>query len=287
MTTHGALLHGKPLAHELNQSLAARVHRDAQNGLRPPCLCTVLVGEDPPSAVYVRAKQRAAKQAGLATRHHQLPADAAQTTLLRLIHQLNGDDAVDGILVQLPLPRHLDTQTILRSVDPAKDVDGFHPLNVGLLHAGTPRFVPCTPRACLFLLHHAQVPLAGARAVVVGRSAIVGQPMARLLLGEHATVTVCHSRTTNLAAVTAEADVIIAAAGRPRLLGREHIKPGATVIDVGITRDAASKLRGDVDTDAVLPVVRAITPVPGGVGPLTIAMLLQNTYIARKGMLAK
>ncbi|MEM7495560.1 MAG: bifunctional 5,10-methylenetetrahydrofolate dehydrogenase/5,10-methenyltetrahydrofolate cyclohydrolase [Myxococcota bacterium] len=287
MTTHGTLLRGKPLAHELNRSLAARVQRDAQNGPRPPCLCTVLVGDDPPSALYVRAKQRAAKQAGLFTQHHQLPADTAQKTLLCLIHRLNADDAVDGILVQLPLPDHINTQTVLRAVDPAKDVDGFHPLNVGLLHAGTPRFIPCTPRACLFLLHHARVPLAGARAVVVGRSAIVGQPMARLLLGEHATVTVCHSRTTDLAAVTAEADVIIAAAGRPHLLGREHVKPGATVIDVGTRRDAAGKLRGDVDTDAVLPVVHAITPVPGGVGPLTIAMLLENTYIARRGMPAK
>ena len=282
MATQGILLQGKPLAQELNKQLAIRVQRDIQNGLRPPCLCTVLVGDDPASALYVRGKQRVAKQVGLSTQHHQLPADVTQKTLLHLIHQLNTDDSVHGILVQLPLPKHMDTQAVLCSVNPAKDVDGFHPLNVGLLHAGTPRFVPCTPRACLFLLQHAQVPLAGAHAVVIGRSRIVGQPMARLLLGEHATVTICHSCTNNLAAVTAQADVIIAATGSPHLLGKQHIKPGATVIDVGITRDKEGKLCGDVNTAAVLPIVHAITPVPGGVGPLTIAMLLDSTYIARQ-----
>jgi methylenetetrahydrofolate dehydrogenase (NADP+)/methenyltetrahydrofolate cyclohydrolase len=215
-----------------------------------------------------------------------LPASVTETELLRLVRQLNDDADVDGILVQMPLPRGIRSEAVLETIDPSKDVDGFHAVNVGALWSGQRGLVPCTPRGCMRLLAEAGVKLAGARAVVVGRSNIVGKPMAALLLAEHATVTLAHSRTADLAARCREADVLIAAVGRARLLGADAIKPGAVVIDVGQNRDDEGKLCGDVDYAAALPIASAITPVPGGVGPMTIAMLLDNTLIAARARVA-
>ncbi len=247
---------------------------------RAPGLHVVLAGDDPASAVYVRHKEKAAAQAGFEGKVHRLPSSVTQEEIEGLVRQLNLDPTVDGILVQLPLPPGIVEKPILELIDPAKDVDGFHAVNVGALWSGLPGLVPCTPRGCLRLLEEGKVNLAGARAVVIGRSNIVGKPVAALLLQQHATVTIAHSRTQDLPARCREADVIVAAVGRAKMVGADWVKPGAAVIDVGMNRDENGKLCGDVDYDAVKDVAGAITPVPGGVGPMTIAMLMDNTLQA-------
>lgn len=275
------LLDGKSLSARLREQTAADVRRlVAQTGL-VPSLAAVLVGHDPASQVYIRNKHAACEQAGLRTTVHRLESDTSNDALLGLVAQLNNDPSVHGILVQLPLPGHLDTQRVLDAVAPEKDVDCFHPENVGRLVQGRTRFAPCTPQGVMELLAHYEIPLRGRHAVVLGRSEIVGKPMASLLLqrGADATVTVCHSQTRDLPSITRQADVLIAAIGRPRFVTAEMVRPGAVVVDVGINRTEAG-LCGDVDFDAVAPLASHITPVPGGVGPLTIAMLLRNTLTA-------
>jgi methylenetetrahydrofolate dehydrogenase (NADP+)/methenyltetrahydrofolate cyclohydrolase len=267
------IIDGAALARALRAALAERLRA---SGARPG-LAVVLVGDDPASQVYVRNKTRACDEAGIASFERRLPESTSQAELLRVIDILNRDDSVHGILVQLPLPKHISTQSVIEAVSPHKDVDGFHPENLGLLASGHPRFVPCTPAGVMRLLDHAGVEIAGRNAVVVGRSGIVGKPVALLLLEKHATVTICHSRTRDLANEIGRADVLIAAVGRPRMIAGGMVKPGAAVIDVGINRDPAGKLCGDVDYDAMLGTASCITPVPGGVGPMTIAMLLENT----------
>jgi methylenetetrahydrofolate dehydrogenase (NADP+)/methenyltetrahydrofolate cyclohydrolase len=239
----------------------------------------VLVGEDPASVIYTRNKEKAAAAAGIRGRLHRLGADISEAALVAHVLALNADDAVDGVLVQLPLPRHVDPNRIVDSVDPAKDVDGFHPTNAGLLACGRPALVACTPQGCMHLIGLTGIPLAGARAVMLGRSNIVGKPMAQLLLAAHATVTVAHSRTAALGALCREADVLVVAIGRAHLVQGDWIKPGAVVIDVGMNR-SEGRLCGDVDTEAARERAGWITPVPGGVGPMTIACLLANTLLA-------
>ena len=274
------LIDGKAIAQALRIDVASGVRRFLEAHSRVPALHVVLVGDDPASAVYVRNKEKAGIEAGMRGEVHRLPATSSAAELHALVERLNRDPAVDGILVQLPLPKHIPVEPLLESVDPAKDVDGFHPVNVGKLWSGRKALVPCTPRGCLHLLRSAEIPLEGARALVVGRSNIVGKPMAALLLGAHATVTLAHSRSRDLPARCREADVLIVAAGQPRLVEGSWIKPGATVIDVGMHRGADGKLFGDVDFASASAVAGAITPVPGGVGPMTIAMLLDNTLRA-------
>jgi methylenetetrahydrofolate dehydrogenase (NADP+)/methenyltetrahydrofolate cyclohydrolase len=274
------LIDGKAIAQALRIDVASGVRRFLEAHSRVPALHVVLVGDDPASAVYVRNKEKAVVEAGMRGEVHRLPATTSAAELHALVDRLNRDPAVDGILVQLPLPKHIPVDPLLESVDPAKDVDGFHPVNVGKLWSGRDALVPCTPRGCLHLLRSAEIPLEGVRALVVGRSNIVGKPMAALLLGAHATVTLAHSRSRDLPARCREADVLIVAAGQPRLVEGSWIKPGATVIDVGMHRGADGKLFGDVDFASASTVAGAITPVPGGVGPMTIAMLLDNTLRA-------
>jgi methylenetetrahydrofolate dehydrogenase (NADP+)/methenyltetrahydrofolate cyclohydrolase len=245
-----------------------------------PGLAVVLVGEDPASSIYVRTKDRAAREAGIEARTIRLPAQTAQTVLLATIQTLNDDPAIDGILVQLPLPRGLDSQAVIEAIDPAKDVDGFHPINVGHLADGRPALVPCTPLGVMKLLRAVGVDLTGAVAVVLGRSAIVGRPMARLLVAADATVTIVHSRTRDLPAECRRAEILIAAVGKPEMVQAGWIRPGATVIDVGINRLPDGRLVGDVAFEACAAVAGAITPVPGGVGPMTVACLLENTLTA-------
>jgi methylenetetrahydrofolate dehydrogenase (NADP+)/methenyltetrahydrofolate cyclohydrolase len=242
-----------------------------------PGLAVVLVGEHPASQVYVRSKAKAARECGVEAFDHQLPASTSQAELLGLVHKLNADPSVDGILVQLPLPEQIDSRVILEAISPAKDVDGFHPENVGLLTVGMPRFVPCTPKGCMVLLAEAGVALRGARALVVGRSNIVGKPMALLLMAADATVTIAHSKTRDLAGEVGRADVLIAAIGKAEMIRGEWIRPGAVVIDVGQNKRPDGKLVGDVEFEAARERAHAITPVPGGVGPMTIAMLLDST----------
>ena len=279
------LIDGKAVAQRLRADVAAAAASlKAAYGVVPG-LAAVLVGDDPASQVYVKSKTRATDDAGLRGFTHRLPAATSETELLRLVAQLNADDAVDGILVQLPLPKQIDAQRVIEAIHPSKDVDGFHPENVGRLWSGGRALVPCTPYGCL-LLARASLgsKLAGAEAVVLGRSNIVGKPMAALLLGEHCTVTVAHSRTRDLPAVARRADLLVAAVGRPEMVRGDWIKPGATVIDVGINRiatdDGKSRLVGDVAFAEARQVAGAITPVPGGVGPMTIACLLRNTLVA-------
>jgi methylenetetrahydrofolate dehydrogenase (NADP+)/methenyltetrahydrofolate cyclohydrolase len=270
------ILDGRALAASLRAYILAR----AQTLPYRPGLAVVLVGEDPASTVYVRSKDRAAREAGLDARTIRLPADTTQPDLLAVVQQLNDDPSVDGILVQLPLPPHIAARAVIEAIDPAKDVDGFHPLNVGRLQDNLPVLTPCTPRGCMKLLTLSGVNLAGARAVVLGRSSIVGRPVAALLLAQNATVTIAHSRTRDLPAECRRADVVVAAVGRPEMVRGDWISPGAIVIDVGINRLPDGRLVGDVATDECLPHSGAITPVPGGVGPLTIACLLENTLLA-------
>ncbi len=277
------IIDGKTFAARIRTEVAAHVARLGAATGTAPGLAVVLVGEDPASQVYVRSKHAATVEAGMASFEHRLPAATTQAELLALIGRLNADPAVHGILVQLPLPAHLNADAVINAIDPAKDVDGFHISNVGLLATGQKAMVPCTPLGCLMLLRDRLGSLAGAEAVVIGRSNIVGKPMAQLLLRDSATVTVAHSRTRDLAAVCRRADILVAAVGRPEMITGEMVKAGATVIDVGINRverDGKARLVGDVDFASVAAVAGAITPVPGGVGPMTIACLLANTLTA-------
>jgi methylenetetrahydrofolate dehydrogenase (NADP+) / methenyltetrahydrofolate cyclohydrolase len=269
------LMDGKALAERIRAQVAQEVNELAHVGLT-----TILVGEDPASELYIRRKHDAAKEVGIVARDYRLVEDTSEQELLDLIAQLNAEDAVDGILVQLPLPAQIDEQRALDAVDPAKDVDGFHPVNAGRLFLGQEGLVAATPTGIMTLLEEYEVPLVGARAVVVGRSIIVGKPVALLLLAQHATVTICHSRTVDLAAHTSEADVLVVAVGQPGLISVDMVKEGATVIDVGMNR-TPDGLRGDVDP-AVAERAGLLTPVPGGVGPMTIASLLRNTVKAAR-----
>ena len=277
------LIDGKAIAAQCRAATAQRVGAFTTRTGVVPHLAAVLVGEDPASAVYVKSKQKACEQAGLRSTLQHLPATTSQSELLDFIAKWNEDSTIHGILVQLPLPRAINETAVLEAVRPQKDVDGFHPENIGLLVQGRPRFVPCTPCGCQHLIRTTGIPTAGAHAVVLGRSEIVGKPMGLLLMqkGEmgDATVTICHSRTRNLAEITRQADILIAAIGRPEFVTAEMVKPGAVVIDVGINR-VEGRLVGDVDFAAVRERASWITPVPGGVGPMTIAMLLQNTVFA-------
>jgi methylenetetrahydrofolate dehydrogenase (NADP+)/methenyltetrahydrofolate cyclohydrolase len=276
------ILDGKALAERRRAALAGEVARFVERHGRPPGLDVVLVGDDPASVVYTRNKEKAATALGIRGALHRLPADAADAAVLERVAGLVADPAVDGILVQLPLPGGIDPDRVLAAIDPQKDVDGFHPLNAGLLASGRPALVPCTPRGCMLLVAESGRALAGARAVVVGRSNIVGKPVAQLLLAAHATVTIAHSRTVHLDALCREADVLVVAVGRPHAVRGDWIKPGAVVVDVGINRGADGKLVGDVDTAAASERAGWITPVPGGVGPMTIACLLENTLLAAR-----
>ena len=275
---------GKAAAAALRERIAAGVAEFERRAGRPPGLATVLVGEDPASAVYVRSKNRATAEAGMASFAHNLPDTTTEAELLDLVIALNADNQVDGILVQLPLPGQIDSSRVLATIEPAKDVDGFHALNAGRLAVGLEALVPCTPLGCLHLLKSELGDLSGLNAVVIGRSNIVGKPMAMLLLGESATVTIAHSRTRDLPDVVRRADIVVAAVGRAEMVRGDWIKPGATVIDVGINRlpadDGKGRLVGDVAYDEAAQVAAAITPVPGGVGPMTIAMLMRNTLVA-------
>jgi methylenetetrahydrofolate dehydrogenase (NADP+) / methenyltetrahydrofolate cyclohydrolase len=283
--SRAAIIDGAGFAAGLRTRVAAGVAEFCEKTGRAPGLAVVLVGEDPASQVYVRSKGKATEEAGMVSIEHRLPADTSQDTLLALVEQLNADPAVDGILVQLPLPSQIDEQAVIEAIDPAKDVDGFHPVNAGRLASGLDGFVPCTPLGCLMLLKDRLGDLSGLDAVVIGRSNIVGKPMAQLLLRESCTVTIAHSRTRDLPDVVSRADIVVAAVGRPRMVKGDWLKPGATVIDVGINRVPAdepgkTRLVGDVDFDSAREVVGAITPVPKGVGPMTIAVLLRNTLVS-------
>ena len=283
-----SVIDGRAIAAEIREQVAAEVEGFSAQAGRAPGLATVLVGDDPGSAVYVASKQRACAEVGMRALDERLSGQASLEDVGALLARLNDDPDVSGVLLQLPLPEHLDDAALTAMIDPAKDVDGLTPVNAGLLSLGRPGIRPCTPTGVLVLLADSGVPLQGSEAVVVGRSNLFGKPMAQLLLAENATVTVCHSRTRDLPAMCARADVLIVAVGRPRMVTREFVKPGAVVIDVGVNRiepeQAGNKsgLVGDVDFDAVLPVAGAITPVPGGVGPMTIAMLLRNTLQAAR-----
>ena len=283
--TIGKLIDGKAFAADLRTQVADGVAAFVAAQGRKPGLAVVLVGEDPASAVYVKSKGKMTVEVDMESFEYRRPASIGADELLELIEELNGDPRVDGILVQLPLPKHLDEQAVIAAIDPAKDVDGFHVINSGRLAVGLPALVPCTPLGCLMLLKDELGDLSGLEAVVVGRSNIVGKPMAQLLLAENCTVTIAHSRTRDLASVVHRADIVVAAVGRPEMVKGEWIKPGATVIDVGINRvpaeeEGKSRIVGDVATAEAISHVRAITPVPGGVGPMTIAVLLRNTLVA-------
>jgi methylenetetrahydrofolate dehydrogenase (NADP+)/methenyltetrahydrofolate cyclohydrolase len=271
---------GKALAQQIRNELAEKVRALVEAGRRPPCLAVVLVGDDPASASYINGKRRACERIGMASVERDLPASASERDVLAVVEALNRDDGVDGILVQLPLPRGVRPAAVAEAIDPAKDVDGLHPINAGRLLAGTQGLAPCTPLGILEILDRHGVRLEGARAVVIGRSDIVGKPVALLLLQRHATVTICHSRTRDLPAVCREADVLIAAVGRARLVEPGWIKPGAAVIDVGVNAENDGQLVGDVDFEGALAVAGLLTPPRGGVGPMTITMLLRNTLQA-------
>jgi len=273
-----ALLDGRIMSAELTEKIALRVRALKEKGVVPG-LAVILVGNDPASEIYVRNKGKGCEETGMLSRTIRLEADTDQARLEQEIEQLNRDPAIHGILVQLPLPAHLDTQSALARILPEKDVDGFHLINAGCLMTGTEGVVPCTPKGALYMMQHAGIELEGKEAVVVGRSNIVGKPMAMLLLQENCTVTVCHSRTRDLAEHTRRADILVAAIGKPRFITREMVKEGAVVIDVGVNR-VDGKVCGDVDFEGVSQVASWITPVPGGVGRMTIAMLLQNTLEA-------
>jgi methylenetetrahydrofolate dehydrogenase (NADP+)/methenyltetrahydrofolate cyclohydrolase len=273
------LLDGKSLAAQVRADVKRRVAHLAQRGIRPG-LAVILAGDDPASKVYVRNKVRACEETGVRSWLCEYPATVSQAEILSKMEELNKDRAIHGILVQLPLPKHMDAQRVLDAVAPAKDVDGFHERNLGALLAGKPGIVPCTPAGVMRLLDHAAVPIAGQRAVVIGRSNIVGKPLALLLLQRDATVTICHSKTREIEAIAKHADILVAAVGRAKLVTAAMVKPGACVVDVGVNRLADGTLAGDVDFQAAKEVAGWITPVPGGVGPMTIAMLLENCLYA-------
>ncbi len=269
------MIDGKAISAQIKDEVKARVEAYKAEG-KEVCLAVILVGSDPASGVYVGNKKKACAYTGMTSLSYELPADTSQEELLALIDELNNRADVNGILVQLPLPAHIDEDKIIDAIDPKKDVDGFHPSNVGALCIGKPGFVSCTPAGIIELLKRSGVEIAGKECVVIGRSNIVGKPMAQLLLKENGTVTIAHSRTKNLAEVTKRADILVVAVGRPKMITAEYVKEGAVVIDVGIHRDENNKLCGDVDFAAVADKCSAITPVPGGVGPMTIAMLMHN-----------
>jgi methylenetetrahydrofolate dehydrogenase (NADP+)/methenyltetrahydrofolate cyclohydrolase len=273
------VIDGKAIAAKLRGEVAVSAAALRAKGIAPT-LAVVLVGDDPASAVYVRSKTKAAREAGVEPRDHKLPATTTQQELMALVESLNRDPEVDGILVQMPLPPHLDSDAVIRSLDPDKDVDGLHALSLGYLAQGKPRFVPCTPKGCMRLLREVNVDPAGLRAVVLGRSLLVGKPVSLLLQNANATVTVCHSKTRDLAGEVKRADIVVAAIGKPEMVKGDWIADGAIVLDVGINRTADGKLVGDVEFAAASQRARAITPVPGGVGPMTIACLLENTVEA-------
>ena len=274
------ILHGKPVAEKVLGDVRASVERlKAASGVTPT-LAVVLIGDDPASQVYVRNKKRAADSVGIATQDFIHPAGLSRGELLDLIRRLNADRGIHGVLIQLPLPKGLDEDEVIATLAPEKDADGLHPENLGRLLAGAPATVPCTPAGCLEILDHYGAKLEGAEAVVIGRSRLVGKPLAQLLLARHATVTMCHTRTRDLAGHARRADILCVAAGRPRMVTGDMVKPGAWVIDVGVNRLDTGKLAGDVDFDSVSAVAAAITPVPGGVGLMTVAMLMRNTLLA-------
>nr|WP_067296751.1 bifunctional methylenetetrahydrofolate dehydrogenase/methenyltetrahydrofolate cyclohydrolase FolD [Marinobacterium profundum] len=283
---YAARIDGKAFALALRADVAQGAAGFQADVGRQPGLAVVLVGDDPASQVYVKTKMRQAAEAGITSFPHLLPGSTSQTELLELIARLNSDDRVDGILVQLPLPAQIEEAAVIEAIDPAKDVDGFHPINVGRLSTGQSALVPCTPLGCLLLLQDRLGDLSGLKAVVVGRSNIVGKPMGQLLLNAHCTVTTVHSRSRDLAAECRSADILVVAVGRPEMIDASYIKPGATVLDVGINRielaDGASRLTGDVNFVAASSVAAAVTPVPGGIGPMTVACLLRNTLTAAK-----
>ncbi|MEW6031294.1 MAG: bifunctional methylenetetrahydrofolate dehydrogenase/methenyltetrahydrofolate cyclohydrolase FolD [Bacillota bacterium] len=273
------IIDGKQVSASIREELARRTAElKARHGLIPG-IGVVLVGEDPASQSYVKSKERTAEELGFYSKTHRVPVETSEAEVLRLVEEFNRDPKIHGILVQLPLPPHINENAVIYAIDPKKDVDGFHPVNIGRLHMGEECFVPCTPNGVIELLDRTGVELKGKNAVVVGRSNIVGKPVSMLLLSRHATVTICHSRTRDLAAECRRADVLVAAVGKARLITAEMIKPGAVVIDVGVNR-VDGKLVGDVDFEGAAKVASAITPVPGGVGPMTIAMLMKNTLLA-------
>jgi methylenetetrahydrofolate dehydrogenase (NADP+)/methenyltetrahydrofolate cyclohydrolase len=289
--TQAKVIDGRAVAAGLRNRIAAEAARLRNEMDLTAGLATVLIGSDPSSQVYVRGKVRACSTVGIASFELRLPADISEAALVTEVEKLNGDDRVDGILVQLPLPHHIDAQRVITAIDPAKDVDGLHPFNVGRLWSGRPGLVPCTPQGCLILLRAIHGDLSGATAVVIGRSNLVGKPVAALLLSADCTVTMIHSKSRNAASISRGADIVVAAMGRPQMIGADWVKPGATVIDVGVNPvtlpDGRSRLVGDVDYASVGAVAGAITPVPGGVGPMTIACLLLNTVLAacrRRGL---
>ncbi len=270
------IIDGKIISAQIKEELKQKVAEIKRTQGTEICLAVIQVGSDPASTVYVGNKKKACAYIGIASLAYELPEETTQEELLELIHELNDNDKVHGILVQLPLPGQINENAVIRAIDPKKDVDGFHPQSVGALCIGQPGFVSCTPAGIIQLLKRSGIEIAGKECVVVGRSNIVGKPMALLLLRENATVTVAHSRTKDLGEVTGRADILVVAVGRPKMITREYVKEGAVVIDVGIHRDENNKLCGDVDYDDVAPICSAITPVPGGVGPMTIAMLMHN-----------
>ena len=275
-------LDGKAISAQIREEIKAEAAAFAAENNYAPGLAVVIVGEDPASQVYVRNKKKGCEEVGFYSEVYALPESTTQAELNELVDRLNGDDKIHGILVQLPLPRHLDENEVLLRIDPSKDVDAFHPYNVGKIMIGDYDFLPCTPAGVMAILERSGIDPAGKSCVVIGRSNIVGKPMAMLLLHANGTVTVCHSRTKNLAEVTRGADILVVAIGRADYVGADMVKPGAVVIDVGMNRRADGKLTGDVDFAAVEPIASAITPVPGGVGPMTITMLLKNTLTAAK-----
>jgi methylenetetrahydrofolate dehydrogenase (NADP+)/methenyltetrahydrofolate cyclohydrolase len=279
------LIDGNALAQHWREQVARNCVALQAQGVKPG-LAVLLVGDNPASQVYVRNKVKACEQAGLHSVLEQWPADLSEADLLARVHALNHDPLIHGILVQLPLPAHIDAHKVIEAIDPAKDVDGFHVASAGALMTGLPGFWPCTPHGCMKMLESINYPLSGKHAVVIGRSNIVGKPMALMLLAQNATVTICHSRTANLKAITLQADVIVAAVGQRNTVTADMVKPGAVVIDVGMNRNEAGKLCGDVDFEGVRQVAGHITPVPGGVGPMTIAMLLVNTLESAKRTLS-
>lgn len=275
------IIDGKKIASEIRGRIKEEVNILTAEGRRPG-LAAVLVGDNPASVIYVRNKRKACEEAGIYSEEHKLPASTSQEDLLNLIFRLNNDSKIHGILVQLPLPKHLDADQVVYAVSPKKDVDGLHPSNIGHLTMGSPVFVPCTPAGVIAMLDYQKIPIEGQRAVIIGRSNLVGRPVSLLLMHRNATITVCHSRTRDIGAVCREGDLLIAAIGKPRFVTAEMVKEGAAVIDVGINRLPDGKLVGDVDYEGVLKKAGWITPVPGGVGPMTIAMLLQNTLESAK-----
>lgn len=277
------IIYGNEIAAKIKEEIKAKVEDIAAQGKRKPCLCVILVGDDPASISYVKGKEKACAEIGFASKMITLPQETSEEELLDIVRECNNDDSIDGILVQLPLPKHINAQNIIANIDPSKDVDGLHPTNVAKLYQSQDGFVPCTPQGVMQILKEAKVSLAGKHVVVVGRSHLVGSPVARLLLNENATVTMCHSYTQDLAKITAQADILVVCVGKPRMITAEYVKDGAIVIDVGVNRGEDGKLCGDVDFANVSEKCSLITPVPKGVGPMTICMLLVNTLKAYEG----